>query len=99
MLASNRPVVYSLLAVVLLLLLGIMAMLSVADQRHQRLEDQATDLKRHLFRQQQQIKNLKGQLKDCDTMHTERFGSSSWSNMPASGPMRELSAMTRLSHH
>jgi hypothetical protein len=76
-----------------------MAMLSVADQRHQRLEDQATDLKRHLFRQQRQIRNLKGQLKDCDTVYSDRSVSTSWNSLPASEPMRALNAMASLSHH
>ena len=86
------------MTVVLMLLLGIVAMLNVAYQRHQRLEDQATDLKRHLFRQQRQIRTLKGQLEDCDTTRTERSVSTYWNSLPASVPLRELSEMTRRSH-
>jgi uncharacterized coiled-coil protein SlyX len=83
MLSSNRPVVYSLLTIVVLLLLGIVAMLNVADQRNQRLKDQTTDLKRHLFRQQRQIRTLKEKLEDCDTAHTDRaIRSPAWGRLP-----------------
>ncbi len=72
-------------------------MLSVADQRHQRLEDQATDLKRHLFRQQRQIRTLKERLQDCDSTRTDRSVSTSWRQLPTSEPLRRLREITGLS--
>lgn len=73
---TSRSVLYSLLTVVLILLLGIVTILSVAYQRNRRLEDQRTDLQRRSFRQENQIKDLKVRLEDCDTVQN---------NSPANG--------------
>ena len=64
----NRPVVYSLLTVVFILLLGIITMLGVAYQRHQRLEDQTVVLQRNLYQQQNRIKSLQVMVKNCDSL-------------------------------
>ncbi|MFD2932732.1 hypothetical protein [Spirosoma flavum] len=68
--AISRGVVYSLIAVILVLLLGIAAMLSIAYHRHQRLEDTTIDLQRNLSQQKGQIKDLQQRLDDCDTIQT-----------------------------
>lgn len=67
MLSASRGIVYSLLTVVFVLLLGIMALLWVANNRHQRLEDATTDLRRNLGQQESQIRDLQERLEDCDT--------------------------------
>ena len=67
---TSRPIVYSLLTVVVVLLLGIVTLLRVADQRNRRLEDQRIDLQRSFYRQESQIKELKVRLEDCDTLRT-----------------------------
>ena len=64
----NRSIVYSLLAAVIVLLLGIVALLGVAYYRHQRLADETTDLRRNLTQQEGQIKELQSRLEDCDTL-------------------------------
>ena len=63
----DRSVVYSLLAAVVVLLLGIVTLLGVAYYRHQRLADETTDLRRSLTQQEEQIKDLRGRLEACDT--------------------------------
>lgn len=64
----NRSVVFSFLAVIVVLLFGIVALLGVAYYRHQRLADETTDLRRSLVQQEGQIKNLQSRLEDCDTV-------------------------------
>ena len=63
----NRPVVYSLLAAIVVLLLGIVTLLGVAYYRHQRLADETNDLRRSLTQQEGQINELQSRLDDCDT--------------------------------
>ncbi|GAB3896728.1 hypothetical protein GCM10028825_43040 [Spirosoma agri] len=44
------------------------ALLAVAYNRHQRLEDATQDLRRNVTQQESQIKNLQQRLQDCDTV-------------------------------
>ena len=64
--SANRPIVYSLLAVVFVLLLGIMTMLWIASSRQQRLEDATLDLQRNMGAQKDQIDQLHKRLEDCN---------------------------------
>lgn len=66
--AVSRGVVYALLAVVVVLLLGIAALLNVAAQRNQRLEDATIDLRRSLNQKEGTIKDLQLRLQNCDTI-------------------------------
>lgn len=75
----SRNVVYSLLAVVLVLLVGIAALLGVAYHRHQRLEDATIDLQRNLSQQEGKIKTLQQQLENCDTVQAIAPADSGWS--------------------
>lgn len=59
---------YTLLAVVVVLLLGIAALLRVAAQRNQRLEDATIDFQRHINQKEGQIKDLQQRLQNCDTI-------------------------------
>lgn len=68
MASASRSVVYSLLTVVFVLLLGLLALVWVAYNRHQRLVDATLDLQRNLGQQQRQITALQKQLRDCDTL-------------------------------
>ena len=76
--AVSRGVVYSLIAVVFVLLIGIAPLLGVAYNRHQRLEDTTIDLQRNLSQQEGQIKNLQQRLENCDTVQTITPADSSW---------------------
>ncbi|ADB42483.1 hypothetical protein [Spirosoma linguale] len=76
--AVNRRVAYSLTAAVLLLLLGMVALLSVANRRHQRLADSAIDLQRNISQQEKIIKELQQRLDDCSPM--ARPTDSGWGN-------------------
>ncbi len=69
--AVNRGIVYSLMAVVLVLLVGIAALLSVANHRHQQLEDTTIDLRRHLGQQERRIRDLQKRLEDCNAMQAD----------------------------
>jgi len=85
----DRSVIYSLLAAVVVLLLGIVTLLGVAYYRHQRLADETTDLRRSLTQQEGQIKNLQERLEDCDTIvHPINPIDSSWTSRPYSPPTR-----------
>ena len=64
----SRRIVYSLIAVVLVLLLGITALLSVSYHRHQRLEDATIDFQRNLTQQESKIIDLQAKLANCDTI-------------------------------
>ncbi|QMW03054.1 hypothetical protein [Spirosoma foliorum] len=68
--AVSRRIIYSLIAVVVVLLLGIAALLSVANQRHQRLEDATIDFQRNLTQQENKIEDLQSKLANCDTIQT-----------------------------
>jgi len=80
----NRSVVFSFLAVIVVLLFGIVALLCVAYYRHQRLADETTDLRRSLMQQEGQIKNLQSRLEDCDTVTRSAPTTidSSWTTRP-----------------
>ena len=77
--AVSRGIVYSLMAVVLILLVGIAALISVANHRHQRLEDTTIDLQRNLSQQERKIRDLQQRLENCDTMQAATPVDSSWS--------------------
>ena len=77
--AVSRNIVYSLLAVVLVLLVGIAALLGVAYHRHQRLEDATIDLQRNLSQQEGKIKTLQQQLENCDTVQAFTPSDTAWS--------------------
>ena len=80
----NRPVVYSLLTVVAVLLRGIMTVLGVAYQRHQRPEDQTTVLQRNLYQQQSRIKSLQVIVKNCySLLSTTPADTSRYNTLPA----------------
>lgn len=64
----SRSTVYSLIAIVCVLLVGITALLRVASHRHQRLEDMTIDLQRTLSQQEGQIRTLQQRLENCDTV-------------------------------
>ncbi len=90
--STSRPAVYSLLAVVFVLLLAMMAMLSINNQRHQRLADQTADLQRSVTRQANQINSLRGQLRDCDTMQNGMMTpDTSWNNLSGNDLRQVLS--------
>jgi len=80
--ATSKGVVYSLLTVVVVLLLGIAALLGVANYRHQRLEDATQDLRRSLSQQEGQIKDLQQRLEDCDTIEATAPIDTSWDALP-----------------
>lgn len=86
----NRSIVYSLIAVVLVLLIGIAGLLGVAYYRHQRLADETIDLRRSLTQQEGQIKDLQERLEDCDTIDTSVPYDSSWSVAPQLDSMSSL---------
>lgn len=79
---GTRGVVYSLLTVVFVLLLGIAALLWVAYNRHQRLENATIDLQRNVNQQESQIKNLQELLQDCDTVQRTVSPDTSWETVP-----------------
>lgn len=83
--AVNRGVVYTLLAVVVVLLLGIAALLSVAAQRSQRLEDATIDFQRSLDQKEGKIKVLQQRLQNCDTIRPTVPDDSGW-GMPSAVP-------------
>ncbi|QJW91424.1 hypothetical protein HNV11_19595 [Spirosoma taeanense] len=61
--STSQRAIYSLLTVIVVLLVGIMALLQVADRRHQRLEDEAQDLRQTIARQKRRIDDLTQQLR------------------------------------
>lgn len=73
----SRRVIYTLIAAVLVLLLGMAALLDVSYYRHQRLEDSMIDLKRSLSQQENKIVELEEMLEGCDTLQRA---------MPATAP-------------
>lgn len=75
---ASKGVIYSLLTAVVVLLVGIAALVGVANYRHQRLEDATQDLRRSLTQQEGQIKNLQQRLEDCDTVNTASPVDTSW---------------------
>ena len=89
--AVSRGVIYSLVAVVFVLLLGIMALLGVAYNRHQRLEDATIDLQRNLTQQENEITKLQEQLEECDTIKTTIPADTSWSTRPAVTSEKDVS--------
>ncbi|GAB3564183.1 hypothetical protein GCM10027578_09210 [Spirosoma luteolum] len=64
--AARQETVYSLLTVVFVLLLGIVALLWVAYNRHQHLADQTLELRRNLSEQKGQIDTLRDRLEKCN---------------------------------
>lgn len=98
MFSTNQPVVHSLLTVVVVLLLGIMAILGVAYQRHRHLEDQDTDLLRYSSQQEIQIRDLQWRLENCDTIQSAAPNKASWTKLPLPNSVRVLTQITRLPH-
>ncbi|MBD2699108.1 hypothetical protein IC229_00550 [Spirosoma sp. BT702] len=82
--AVSRGVVYSLATAILVLLLCIMALLGVAYNRHQHLEDATIDLKRNLSKQETKIVELQERLEDCDTVAKVAPADTAWAT-PAAG--------------
>ncbi len=80
----SRGIVYTLIAAVFVLLLGITALLSVAYNRHRRLEDVTTDLQRNLTQQEHKIVELEEKLEDCDTLQAIAPVDHSWDAQPSS---------------
>ena len=76
--AVSRGVVYSLLAVVIVLLLGIAALVMVASQRNQRLADATIDFQRNLNQKEGKIKALQQRLENCDTLRAAIPDDSGW---------------------
>ncbi len=76
--AVSRGVVYSLIAVVCVLLVGIMALMGVAYNRHRRLEDTTIDLRRSISQQAGQIKTLQKRLENCDTVQNTTPVDTAW---------------------
>ena len=74
----SRGIIYSLIAVVFVLLLGITALLGVSYQRHQRLEDATIDFQRNLTQQESKIVELQTKLANCDTVQTTVPVDTSW---------------------
>ncbi|WP_080054539.1 hypothetical protein [Spirosoma aerolatum] len=87
----SRGVIYSLVAVVIVLLLGIMALLGVAYNRHQRLEDATIDLQRNLTQQESKINELQERLQDCDTTKAMAPIDTSWNTVPVDTPTKAVS--------
>ncbi|WP_461126946.1 hypothetical protein [Spirosoma aerophilum] len=92
--AASRGVVYSLITVVVVLLLGIAAILGVSYHRHQRLEDAAIDLQHNLSQQEGQIKALRQQLDDCDTIQPAVSADSGWGTTDRVDSVRSVSQIT-----
>ena len=88
---TRGGVVYSLLTVVIVLLLGIAALLWVAYNRHQRLEDATIDLQRNVNQQESQIKELQERLEDCDTVEGASSPDTSWNTVPVTDSARVMS--------
>ncbi|GAB3999319.1 hypothetical protein GCM10028807_49190 [Spirosoma daeguense] len=82
MTAISRGFVYSLATAILVLLLCIMALLGVAYNRHQHLEDATIDLKRNLSKQESKIVELQGRLEDCDTISRVVPADTAWTSAP-----------------
>ena len=80
MATENQRIVRTLLVAVVVLLAGIAALLWVAYNRHQRLIDEAQDLRRNLHQKSSQIKQLENRLQNCDTVQT--VVDSSWGGQP-----------------
>jgi Tfp pilus assembly protein PilO len=90
----SRGIVYTLIAAVLVLLLGITALLSVAYNRHRRLEDVTTDLQRNLTQQEHKIVELEEKLEDCDTLQAVAPVDHSWDTQPSSAQSGKKPAQT-----
>lgn len=89
---------YSLLTVVIVLLLGILALLWVANQRHQRLADETNDLRRSLDQQNGKINQLQKRLEDCDTADAATTPpDTAWSTAPTIPPTDSGSVISRVS--
>lgn len=74
----SRNTVYSLIAIVCVLLVGITALLGVAYNRHQRLEDRTIDLQRNISLQESQIRTLRQRLENCDTVKAVAPSHTAW---------------------
>ncbi|WP_206170540.1 hypothetical protein [Spirosoma pollinicola] len=55
-----------------------MALLSVANHRHQQLKDTTIDLQRNLSQQERKIRDLQQRLENCDTMQAAPPADSGW---------------------
>lgn len=75
-----------LLTAVFVLLLGIVALLGVAYQRHQRLRDTTIDLQRNLTQRESKIAELKTKLENCDTVQAVTPVDTSWGAQNSSLP-------------
>lgn len=96
--AVSRGVVYSLLAVVVVLLLGIAALISVASQRNQRLEDATIDFQRNLNQKEGTIKDLQRRLENCDTLRATIPDDSGWGPISTGTDTTSVSSQTVSSH-
>lgn len=92
--AVSRGVVYTLLVVVAVLLLGIAALLRVASQRNQRLEDATIDFQRSLSQKEGKIKDLQQRLHDCDTIRSSVPDDSGWGTPAAVTDSAQTSPQT-----
>ena len=92
--AVSRGVVYSLLAVVVVLLLGMAALVRVASQRNQRLEDATIDFQRNLNQKEGKIKDLQQRLENCDTVRATIPDDSGWGTTPAIIDSAHISSQT-----
>ena len=75
-----------LLTAVCVLLLGITALLGVAYNRHQRLQDATIDLQRNLTQRESKIAELQTKLQNCDTVQTGSPIDTSWGTQTSSLP-------------
>lgn len=60
------------------MLLGIAVLLSVASQRHQRLEDASIDLQRSLSQQEVRVKDLQQRLENCESIESATPADTGW---------------------
>ncbi|GAB4021101.1 hypothetical protein GCM10028808_64880 [Spirosoma migulaei] len=90
----SRGVVYSLIAVVFVLLLGITALLSVSYHRHQRLEDATIDFQRNLTQQESKIVELQTKLANCDTIQATPPTDTSWGTSAATDSVQVIKKTT-----
>ena len=65
MLSESRGVIYTLFVAIVGLLVGISALLWVANTRRQRLEDETNDLYERLLKQTNSVRALQRQLDTC----------------------------------
>lgn len=86
-----------LLTVVCALLLGITALLGVAHNRHQRLQDTTIDLQRNLTQRESKIAELQTKLQNCNTVPTGSPMDTSWSKHTYSLPSAKAGSSTAVS--